>query len=228
MAWSDYVNAVPAEIGGDAGVRFNVATGRNYLAIYENVGGGTETAPTTSVVTGYISFEPHANRSNEGAFVRHDLDGNVTGYGNFDARSKSFRNFLLAVAAGVGGAALAGASITGSVTGAATSAGAAGGSGAFLGEGVVSGIGSWDAAYAAAASGASTTATTVGSTLKSALSSASTFLKPALSLASTLTGKGGVTDPQYVPFDQPATASQVNPLVWVALTVGAVYLLLDN
>lgn len=214
MAWGDYDNAVDAGIG--AGVRFNAATGRNYQAVYEHADG------TPVAITGYISWEPHANRSNEGAFVRHDASGNVTGIDNFDPKNKSFRNFLVAVA-GMSAAGLAigaaGASATGGVTGAAT-----GGSGAFLGEGVLSGVGSWDAAYTAALGGASTTATTVGSTLKSALSSAQTFFKPALSLASALTGGATGTTPQYVPFDQPATANSINPLVWIGLAIVAVYL----
>lgn len=223
MAWSDYDNAIDAGIG--AGVRFNAATGptgRYYQAQYDNsVGEGY-------VPVGYISWEPHANRSNEGAFVRHDADGNVTAIDNFNPREKTFRNAVLAAAGvaafGFGGAALMASSAgAGGVTGGVTGAASSGSSGAFLGEGVLSGVGSWDAAYAAA----STTATTAGTTLQSALSAAKTYLKPALGLVSSLTGGATTGEGAYVPIDQPA-ASGIHPLVWVGVAVGVLYLLLEK
>lgn len=228
MAWSDYDNAIDAGIG--AGVRFNAATGptgRYYQAQYDNsVGDGY-------VPVGYISWEPHANRSNEGAFVRHDANGNVTDVTNFAPREKTFRNALLAAAGvagfGFGGAALLGSGGVGGATGAATGAASGGGSGAFLGEGVVSGVGSWDAAYAAATQGATSTAASIGSTVKSALSGAQTYLKPVMSLASALTGGATAGEPQpaYVPFDQTG-AGGINPLVWLALAGGVLFLLMDR
>lgn len=230
MAWSDWANAI--EIPDTAGIRFNAATGRNYLAQYgEYSMGGPMVAPGDP--TWYMSFEPHANRSNEGAFVRHDSAGNVVSIDNFAPREKHLRNGLLAAAGvaafGFGGAALLGSgAASGGVTGGVTGAASSGGSGAFLGEGVLSGVGSWDAAYAAAQGATTSAASTIGSTFKSALSTAQTYLKPAMSLASALTG--GVTggEPQpYVPIDQPGAAG-VNPLVWLALGAGVLFLLMDR
>ena len=231
MAWRDWENAI--EIPDTAGVRFNAATGRNYLAQYgEYSMGGPIVAPGEP--TWYMSFEPHANRSNEGAFVRHDSAGNVVNIANFAPREKTVRNGLLAAAGvaafGFGGAALMGAGGgVGGATGAATGAASGGGSGAFLGEGVVSGVGSWDAAYAAATQGATSTAASIGSTVKSALSGAQTYLKPVMSLASALTGGATAGEPQpaYVPFDQ-SGAGGINPLVWLALAGGVLFLLMDR
>lgn len=227
MAWSDWANAI--EIPDSAGTRYNAATGRNYLAQYGEYSMGGPTV-NPGEPTWYMSWEPHANRSNEGAFVRHDAVGNVVNTSNFAPREKTVRNGLLAAAGvaafGFGGAALlSGAGgATGGITGAASSTG---GSGAFLGEGVMSGVGSWDAAYTAAASGAGSTASTIGSTLKGAFSTAQTYLKPALGLVSSLTG--GVTGGEggYVPIDQPA-ATGINPLVWLAVGAGVLYLLLER
>lgn len=228
MAWSDWANAI--EIPDTAGIRYNAATGRNYLAQYgEYAMGGPMVAPGDP--TWYMSYEPHANRSNEGAFVRHDSVGNVVNIGNFAPREKHLRNGLLAAAGvaafGFGGAALMGAGGAGGGVGGVTGAASGGGSGAFLGEGVVSGVGSWDAALTAASQGATSTASTIGSTFKSALSGAQNYLKPALGLVSTLTGGATAGEGDYVPIDQSASAG-INPLVWVALAVGVGYLLLEK
>lgn len=173
MAWSDWANAI--EIPDTAGIRFNPATGRNYLAQYgEYAMGGPMVAPGDP--TWYMSYEPHANRSNEGAFVRHDSVGNVVNIDNFAPREKHLRNGLLA-AAGVAAFGFGGAALM------AAGGGAGGGVG-----------------------GVTSTASTIGSTFKSALSGAQTYLKPALGLVSTLTGGATAGEGDYVPIDQPASA----------------------
>lgn len=103
--WTDFADGELQENSG--GVRFNPRTGRNYQAQYEFDENGQ-----IKNLTGYISWEPHANRSNEGAFVRHDASGNVTGDDNFNPREKTFRNAILA-AGGVAGVGFGGAALLG-------------------------------------------------------------------------------------------------------------------
>lgn len=221
MAWADWSNAV--EIPDTAGTRFNAATGRNYLAQYgEYSMGGPIVA--AGEPTWYISFEPHANRSNEGAFVRHNSAGKPVSIDSFAPRNKDFRNWLIAVASMGAGAAAYGAMSAGAgATGGVTGASAAGGSGAFLGEGALSGVASWDAALSGASTVASSAASTVGGTLKSLYSSVSGLVKPAMGLASALSG-GGQENPQYVPFDQPADTG-TNPLLWLGVAAAGLYFL---
>lgn len=227
MAWKDWENAV--EIPDTQGIRFNAATGRNYMAQYgEYAMGGPLVAPGEP--TWYVSFEPHANRSNEGAFVRHDSAGNVSSIGNFEKTGHEFRNFLLAAGAGVGAAFAAGAAGAGagaSVTGGATAA-EVGGSGAFLGEAPWTLTGTAPLDFGAATTSA---ASSVASTVKSLYSSVGGLLKPALGLASAFTGGAtGTTPPptQFVPFDQPGALGGVNPLVWVGLAAFVGYLMLEK
>lgn len=223
--WADYSRA--EEVPAAGGMRYNPATGRNYIARYGDAGlsgyGAEGGDWLTGPPTGYLSWDPTSNRDNQGPYLIHDVDGNVIGRGNFTKAQNIERLALTYGAAlaafGFGGNALLGGSTTTGATGTLSKA-ALDGTTAF---GANSVAGAYELGTLASTA-ASSTAASIGATIKSipGLVKSAGPLLSSLGLAS-----GAAASPQTARVATTQTGDGINPL-WLIGGAVAAYLLLKG
>lgn len=225
--WADFINA--AEVPESGGLRYNAATGRNYLAMYGDAGlqgyGAEGGDYLLGAPTAYLSFDPSATRDNQGPYLIHDAAGNITGRGNF-TKAQNIERLALTYAAILAAAGYGASTLLGSGTpagaGGALSKAALDGTTAF---GANSVAGAYELGSLASSIGttASTTAASIGESLKSLPG----LVKQAGPLLSALGLTGAAASPQPARVATAQTGADLTPL-WLIGGAVALYLILKG